>query len=510
VARVARVEIVHGCPPRVVEVPSSGLEMGRGDSVGLLLDAPSVSKRHARFFWEGDDLLVEDLGSTNKVHRDGLMLDQKTSLGDGDELVLGEVVLRVSIIGQSTLVPVAQLPDTANAMSPRPKETGPTDVERRAAEILPVVEQFFHARDFRDLGRKIVTAVKVALKVSRAALIELEDDGQRLRVLAVDGAKDITFVSRTIVAEAVKRGLSLHQLGAVGRPVAVSLVDASAASAVAAMVRTGGDRVRVLYADVLAEHLATSPLLTWRHAFELQLFAASAASAFEALQAQQKNNKDRLRFENLRRNFSPSLVEQLALISRPDEEFLAPAIMPATVVFADLSGLTRLTERWRARPQALVSLLDLWFEQASRAIFAQSGTLDKFIGDGVMAVFGAPFPLDGASTRALRCVTELQRAVAQLARDTSEGLSLTASLCSGPVLSCYTGSRRRHEFTVLGETVGRAARLREQAGPGEILLDEGSAAELSAAAEFDLVGPAPGPPGATMINTWRLRGLKGF
>src|SRR6185436_5833091 len=99
--------------------------------------------------------------------------------------------------------------DTANAMMPRPKETGPTDVERRAAEILPVVEQFFHARDLRDLGRKVVTAVKGALQVSRAALIEIEDDKQRLRVLAVEGAKDITWVSRTVIAEAVKRGISL-------------------------------------------------------------------------------------------------------------------------------------------------------------------------------------------------------------------------------------------------------------------------------------------------------------
>jgi adenylate cyclase len=503
VARVARVEIVHGCPARVVEVPASGLEVGRGEGVGLVLDAPSVSKRHARFVWDGDDLLVEDLGSTNKVHRDGVMLDQRTSLADGDELVLGEVVLRVGLLGHTTLISVSQLPDTANAMMPRPKETGPTDVERRAAEILPVVEQFFHARDLRDLGRKVVGAVKQALQVSRAALIEIEDD-QRLRVLAVEGAKDITWVSRTVVAEAVKRGLSLHQLGAVGRPVSGSLVDARAASAVAAMVRTGGERVRVLYCDMLAEDLSRAAILTWRHAFELQLFASSAASAFEALQSAQKHNRDRLRFENLRRNFSPSLVEQLSLVSRPDEEFLAPAIVPATVLFADLSGITRLTDRWRARPQALVSLLDLWFEQASRAIFAQSGTLDKFIGDGVMAVFGAPFALDGSSARALRCLGELQRAVAQLARDTSENLSLTAALCTGPVLSCYTGSRRRHEFTVLGETVGRAARLREQAGPGEVLLDEGTAAELSTYAEFE-----PAGTGGNGASVWRLHGFKG-
>src|SRR5688500_18597301 len=118
VTRVARVEIVHGCRARVVDVPSAGLEVGRGETVGLVLDAPSVSKRHARFSWDGDDLLVEDLGSTNKVFRDGLMLGGRAALADGDELVLGEVVLRVGIVGQLSVITVEQLPDTENFMSP--------------------------------------------------------------------------------------------------------------------------------------------------------------------------------------------------------------------------------------------------------------------------------------------------------------------------------------------------------------------------------------------------------
>jgi adenylate cyclase len=287
-----------------------------------------------------------------------------------------------------------------------------------------------------------------------------------------------------------------------------SLVDARAASALAAMVRTAGERVRVLYVDVLAEHLASAPLLTWRHAFELQMFAASAASAFEILEAQRREAQDRLRFENLRRNFSPSLVEQLSLLHRPDQEYLAPVIMPATVLFADLSGITRLTERWRARPQSLVSLLDLWFEMASRADFAGNGTLDKFIGDGVMAVFGAPFPLEGSTVRALHAVLDMQRAVAQLSRDTGEPLSLTAAVCSGPVLSCTTGSRRRHEYTVLGETVGRAARLREQALAHELLVDESTAAELSAHAVLEFAGQTPATALTPALGIWRYKSMR--
>jgi adenylate cyclase len=478
-----------------------GLEIGRAETADLPLDAVSVSKRHARIVWDGDDLVVEDLGSTNGVRRDGLPLAPRAVLADGDELVMGEVVLRIGILGQSTLVEIAALSDTSGVMEPRRSETGPVDVERRAADLLPVIEQFFHARDGRELAKKVIDAIKRSIKISRVAVIDIEEGGQRLRALGLDGAKDVRWVSRTIVAEAMRRGLALHQLGAVGRPMSGSLIEARSTSAVAAMVRTAGDRVRVIYADTLTEQVATVPPLTWRHAFELQLFAASAASAFEILQSQQKNNRDRLRFEHLKRYFSPALVEQLSLVTRPDEEVLPPAVMNATVLFADLSGLTKLTERWQRRPQALVSLLDLWFELGSRAVFAQGGTLDKFIGDSIMAVFGAPFSLDQANVRALHCAGDLQRAVGQLARDSGESLQLTVAFASGPVLSCTTGSRRRREFTVLGETVTRAARLREGAQPGEILCDESSAAELGAMAEFEHAGQLPTSPPQ---NVWRF------
>jgi adenylate cyclase len=179
------------------------------------------------------------------------------------------------------------------------------------------------------------------------------------------------------------------------------------------------------------------------------------------------------------------VVEQLSLLTRPETEAVAPQIMPATVVFADLSGISRLTERWRSRPQALVNLLDIWFEFASRSVFSHGGTLDKFIGDGIMAVFGAPFPLDGASARALRAVLEMRESVARLARDTGENLGLTAALAAGPVFSCMTGSKRRHEYTALGETVGRAAKLRERAATADLLCDETAAAEVGPLAHFE-------------------------
>ena len=472
----ARVEVIAGAPSQVKEIPRVGLEVGRADTAGLCLDTPSVSKRHARFFWEGDDLLVSDLGSTNKIHRDGQMIDLPTMVQDGDELVLGEVLLRIQIEDTGYGYPLAELPETDKVMVSRPDDS--SQVDRRAAELLPVVESFFHARDFRELGQRVVSSVKKNVNCSRVALLEIEERTQRFRLLGIEGVLDPAFVSRTVVAEAARRGIALHQLGAMGRPTAPSLLNARATSAVAALLRCRGDRQRILYVDTLADDIKRTPPLTWVQAFELQIFASYAASAFDALQTQKEVADERVRFEGLRRHFSPAVVEQLALLRNPEKEVTAPRSLSAAVLFADLAGFTSLTERWRAHPDSLVSVLDLWFEAGSRAIFAHGGTLDKFVGDSIMAVFGAPFPMRDATQAAVRCARDMQRVAGQLDSETGAGLQVTIGIETGQVLACSVGSRRRHDFTVMGDAVATAARLQEMAPAGAIVVGERAAAEI--------------------------------
>jgi len=472
------VEVIAGAPAQVKEVPRTGLDIGRGESAGLWLDSPSVSKRHARLFWEGDDLLVTDLGSTNKIHRDGQVIDLPTLVNDGDELVLGEVLVRVIVADGGFGYPLAALPETDKVMTSRPQADATGEIDRRAAELLPVVESFFHARDFRELGQRIAQSVKKNLVCSRVALLEIEERAQRFRLLGIEGESDPAFVSRTVVTEATRRGIALHQLGAMGRPTAPSLLNAKSTSAVSALLRCRGDRVRVLYVDTLADEARRVPPLGWRQAFELQIFASYAASAFDALQTQKEVADERVRFEGLRRHFSPAVVEQLALLRNPEKEVSAPRQLGAAVLFADLAGFTSLTERWRAHPDSLTSVLDLWFEAGSRAVFAHGGTLDKFFGDSIMAVFGAPFPIGDATQAAVRCARDMQRVGSQLDAETGAGVQVTVGIESGQVLACSVGSRRRHDFTVLGEPVSKAARLKEAAPPGVIVVGDHAAAEL--------------------------------
>jgi adenylate cyclase len=118
------------------------------------------------------------------------------------------------------------------------------------------------------------------------------------------------------------------------------------------------------------------------------------------------------------------------------------------------------------------------------AVFEHQGTLDKFTGDGIMAVWGAPLPQPDAAERALDAARamrdELARQNAGRRREGKPPIEAGFGLSYGTVFAGNIGSERRLEYTVVGDAVNLAARLCELAGPGEVLVDEVLASQLRA------------------------------
>jgi adenylate cyclase len=137
----------------------------------------------------------------------------------------------------------------------------------------------------------------------------------------------------------------------------------------------------------------------------------------------------------------------------------------------------------------LVTLLGHWLDRASRVVFAHGGTLDKFIGDAVMAVFGAPFPLPDAAVRAVHCALGLRQVIAEVSHATGVNLSITVGINSGKMVAGSVGSPKRLEFTVLGDAVNVASRLQGTAGRGEILVGETTVHQLAGTIQVEPMGP---------------------
>ncbi|MEI8093631.1 MAG: adenylate/guanylate cyclase domain-containing protein [Spirochaetales bacterium] len=183
----------------------------------------------------------------------------------------------------------------------------------------------------------------------------------------------------------------------------------------------------------------------------------------------------------LGRYFSPGVASHIA---RSDAAFLRPGgqLQNVTVLFSDLRGFTALSEG--LEPARVVELLSLYQEQMVAAIFEHGGTLDKFIGDGIMATFGTPHPAPDDASRALQAALAMQTRLRGL-NNTLSGrgfppLRQGIGIHSGPVIAGNVGTASRLEYTVIGDTVNTASRLEalcKQTGD-EVLVSEQLVAAL--------------------------------
>ncbi len=159
------------------------------------------------------------------------------------------------------------------------------------------------------------------------------------------------------------------------------------------------------------------------------------------------------------RYVSPEVVR--GLVARPERLELGGEEAEVTVFFSDLAGFTSFSEG--LSPKALIGLLNEYFTPATDIILASGGTLDKFIGDAVMAFWGAPLPHAGHAAKALAAALSMSTALDALRRDfASRGLPeirVRMGLHSGPAVVGNVGSRERFNYTILGDTVNLASRL---------------------------------------------------
>jgi PAS domain S-box-containing protein len=143
-----------------------------------------------------------------------------------------------------------------------------------------------------------------------------------------------------------------------------------------------------------------------------------------------------------------------------------------TVLFADVRGFTKLAERME--PEDVVTFLNKYFNMVVDVIFKYEGTLDKFIGDNVMAVFGAPIRLDNDEERAVRSAIEIQKEIEKFntvrKRDGGELISAGIGIGTGEAVVGNIGSEKRMDYTVIGDTVNVADRIQSSASGGDILI----------------------------------------
>jgi len=174
--------------------------------------------------------------------------------------------------------------------------------------------------------------------------------------------------------------------------------------------------------------------------------------------------------KSLERYLAPQVVREL--INDPEGPELANTRLIATTLFADIGDFTELATR--LDPVEVVKLLNRYLDPLVNVVFDYGGMLDKFYGDGIMAVFGTPRPAADDAARAVRAALQMieQVKMLNLATGAVRPLSISIGLATGEIVAGHIGTQRRLEYTVIGDAVNLAARLEGLAEPNEILVDE--------------------------------------
>jgi adenylate cyclase len=234
----------------------------------------------------------------------------------------------------------------------------------------------------------------------------------------------------------------------------------------------GESRVHgAIYADRLDPFAAFKP-------DDLELISAVAAQT--AIAVENARAHERLaREEVARANYSRFLPEYVVkqMLENPDSFKLGGVSQTITILFADIRGFTRISEH--AAPEKIVNLLNRYFSAMTDIIFAHGGTLDKYLGDGLMALFGAPTTTPEDASNALNAAVAMQRRLLGINQELrQEGLSevgVGIGLHTGDVIVGYIGSERRSEYTAIGDAVNTASRLESNARGGQILISDATA-----------------------------------
>jgi adenylate cyclase len=510
---------------RFFPLESEEVRLGRGSDNDVVLPDFSVSRRHAALRREPGGWFVYDLKSTNGVQVNGVTV-KKAPLRAADRLKVGifEFLVEGELTheaGPTTALDQPGLPPPGGAHAAAGISSA--TIVRRLADFSADygLEQILAPERLREDKRKALdqaysntifgimtrlarllikansayevleTVLSVgfeALSVDRGFIL-LRDDasGELICELSRIGDKvelrpAEVPVSRTMLEAVIKERVALltydaqsDQRLATGESIRIHHIR----SAMCAPLWSGENIIGVMQVDS-PFHAGTF------NEGDLDLFTALAnyaAVAVERIRNAERIEHERQLRSRLERYHSPAVIE-LVMSQGNVAEDAVHRLKSArvTVLFADVVGFTPMAEN--LPPEEVAEVLEGFFTHSVEAIFANGGTLDKFIGDCVMAFFGAPMPQPDHAQRAVRAAVEIQRSIKQW-NDERAGRGGTPllsriALNSGPVVVGDVGSNKRVDYTVLGNTVNVAARLEQAAtGPGEIVIGGAVLAELA-------------------------------
>jgi adenylate cyclase len=244
---------------------------------------------------------------------------------------------------------------------------------------------------------------------------------------------------------------------------------------------------------------------------DLQIFAGvgnqAAAAIHNSMLARkiEQEAKTRAQFQRL---LSPNLVEQV--VSGKLQLEKGGALSEVTLLFSDIRGFTAMSEK--SEPPEIVRMLNEYFELMVDVVFKHEGTLDKFVGDEIIALFGAPVAIPNAEKKAVECALDMMQVLSEFNRtraaEGQEEIKIGIGINTGTVVTGAIGSSRALQYTAIGDAVNTASRLCSLAKAGEVLVSEGTYGKVGAAVSATALPPVRVKGKTDALRVWNITGLR--
>jgi adenylate cyclase len=495
-----------GDKPQTYTFASGEVVIGRSAECQIVLGDFGISRTHARVVADDSGVRIQDLKSKNGTQVNGVQVVE-APLKDGDKILLGKfeitfadaletrvvlddekplseeagtIIRSVGELSRLLAEPPAAPKEPAGERPAPAVDVHEIEKSNRILKVLTkVAETLIAVRPVEEVLHQVMDIVFEHVPADRGFLMLQEENGPvRLVPMVVkhrdpsEGRDKIT-ISKTIADRVMKDRVSILTSDALVDPrfgAGDSIRFHGIRSAMCAPLWNKDQVIGIIHVD--------SPMLT--NCFDLNdldlltALANYAAVAVERSRLNQKIVAEEKKRERLGRFLSPQVTSRiLAASDTQGSELGTPEVREVTVLFADISGFTGLAERMS--PSAVALLLNDYLSRMTDVIFKYEGTLDKYIGDAIMAVFGAPLDMPDHAERAIRAALEMQRRLAEWNAERKEGPSLRIriGINSGKAVAGEIGSVNKKEYTVLGDTVNIASRLESSvAKPGKVVVGE--------------------------------------
>lgn len=346
-------------------------------------------------------------------------------------------------------------------------------------------------RDLPTLLNKILITIFKFVRADRGVIFLTASDAQLVSGASLrrDGTDAPIPVSSTIMNHVIKERATVLTHDAAmdfATSKGKSMILNRISSAIVAPLLHNDDILGVLWLD--------SETLAQFQTKDMEIVTAIAAQAAMFIEINilgKKVEQEIVHRERFSRLLSPNLAKRV--LSGELEVKKGGQFVPECTVFnSDIRGFTPMSEG--SAPEVLVEMLNEYFELMVETIFKYEGTLDKFIGDGIMALWGAPVMHPDDATRCVSCALEQMEVLRRFNRRRVEAqlpaLAIGIGIHTGPLVAGYIGSSKALSYTVIGDTANTSARLCGAAGAGQILVSEATLSLLGGRFDTDELPPA--------------------